>query len=51
VIELTLIEAALRAGDSGLAHRLTAERFQARPDSPFSTLLKRRAGELAEPAA
>jgi hypothetical protein len=37
---------AFGAGDSGLAHRLTAERFQARPDSPFSTLLKRRAGAI-----
>jgi len=48
VIDLTLIEAALRAGDSALARALTAERHLARPDSPLSTLFLRRASELSE---
>ncbi|TIV73713.1 MAG: tetratricopeptide repeat protein, partial [Mesorhizobium sp.] len=36
VIDLTLIEAALRAGDQALARALVAERQLARPDSPLS---------------
>lgn len=47
VIELTLIEATLRAGDRALAERLTAERMAARPDSPLSGYLARRAASLA----
>jgi tetratricopeptide (TPR) repeat protein len=48
IIDLTLIEAALRAGDGALAKALTAERSMARPDSPLSALLSRRAADLSE---
>ncbi|WFP63367.1 tetratricopeptide repeat protein [Mesorhizobium sp. WSM4904] len=48
VIDLTLIEAALRAGDGALARSLTAERRLARPDSPLSALFSRRAADLSE---
>ncbi|MER9502378.1 tetratricopeptide repeat protein [Mesorhizobium sp. M0587] len=48
IIDLTLIEAALRAGDGALARALTAERSMARPDSPLSALLSRRAADLSE---
>ena len=46
VIELTLIEAAIRSGDHGLALRLTGERERARHDSPLSGILRRRAEAL-----
>lgn len=48
VIDLTLIEAALRAGDTALARALTAERALARPDSPLSALFSQRAASLSE---
>jgi hypothetical protein len=48
VIDLTLIEAALRAGDGALTRALTAERSMARPDSPLSALFSRRAADLSE---
>ncbi|MER9581801.1 tetratricopeptide repeat protein [Mesorhizobium sp. M0276] len=48
VIDLTLIEAVLRAGDGALARALTAERGMARPGSPLSALLSRRAANLSE---
>ncbi|TPN36234.1 tetratricopeptide repeat protein [Mesorhizobium sp. B2-3-3] len=48
VIDLTLIEAALRAGDGTLARALTAERSMARPDSPLAALFSRRAADLSE---
>ncbi|QKC80626.1 tetratricopeptide repeat protein [Mesorhizobium sp. NZP2077] len=48
IIDLTLIEAALRAGDGALARALTAERSTARPDSPLSALFSRRAADLSE---
>jgi len=48
VIDLTLIEAALRAGDTALSRALTAERELARPDSPLSALFARRASDLSE---
>ncbi|MER8657109.1 tetratricopeptide repeat protein [Mesorhizobium sp. M0674] len=48
VIDLTLIEAALRAGDTALARALTAERALARPDSPLSALFSQRAANLSE---
>ena len=48
VIDLTLIEAVLRAGDTALARALTAERQLARPDSPLSVLFSRRASNLSE---
>ncbi|MER8582163.1 tetratricopeptide repeat protein [Mesorhizobium sp. M1423] len=47
VIDLTLIEAALRSGDGALARALAAERALARPDSPRSALFSRRATALA----
>ena len=43
VIDLTLIEAALRAGERALAARLSAERQAARPESPLSRLFACRA--------
>jgi len=43
VIVLTLIEAAIRAGDTALASALTTVRLAARPRSPLSVLLSRRA--------
>ncbi len=46
VIDLTLIEAAIRSGDAPLARALTAERADQRPQSPLSQLFVRRAGEL-----
>lgn len=48
VIDLTLLEAALRADDKALARALTAERQLARPDSPLSALFLRRASDLSE---
>ncbi|MER8825067.1 tetratricopeptide repeat protein [Mesorhizobium sp. M0938] len=48
VIDLTLIEAALRSGDHALTRALAAERALARPDSPLSALLSRRAADLSE---
>ena len=44
VIDLTLIEAALRAGDTALSRALAAERFDTRPASPLSQLFVNRAG-------
>lgn len=44
VIDLTLIEATLRSGNAALATALAAERRDARPESPFSHLIARRAG-------
>ncbi|RWO33896.1 MAG: tetratricopeptide repeat protein [Mesorhizobium sp.] len=48
VIDLTMIEAALRSGDHALATALAAERTLARPDSPLSALFSRRAANLSE---
>ncbi|MEO5758812.1 MAG: tetratricopeptide repeat protein [Mesorhizobium sp.] len=48
VIDLTLIEAAFRAGDHALSRALAAERALARPDSPLSALFSRRAFDLSE---
>ena len=47
VIELTLIEAAIRAGDGALARRLASDRLARRPTSPLSALFDRRARALA----
>ena len=44
MIDLTLIEAALRAGDAALSRALAAERLDARPASPLSRLFVERAG-------
>jgi hypothetical protein len=49
VIELTLIEAAIRAGDHALAGRLATERARARADSPLSALFVRRSEGLVSP--
>ncbi len=46
VIDLTLIEAALRAGDTPLAAALVAERCDRRHDSALSRLFQRRATQL-----
>lgn len=46
VIDLTLIEAAIRSGDVALARAMTAERELARPDSPLSGNFVRRAQAL-----
>jgi hypothetical protein len=43
LLDLTLIEAALRAGDQSLARGLTAERLAVRPRSPLAQRLVRRA--------
>lgn len=51
VIELTLIEAALRAGDVRLAAALTAERAEARPQSPLSQLFRSRSAALTPAGA
>jgi tetratricopeptide (TPR) repeat protein len=48
VIDLTLIEAALRADQKKLATELAAERALARPASPLSALFARRAAGLSE---
>jgi hypothetical protein len=47
VLDLTLIEAALRDGDGRLAAALAAERHEARHESPLAQLFVRRAAELA----
>ncbi|MDP3899150.1 MAG: tetratricopeptide repeat protein [Mesorhizobium sp.] len=47
VIDLTLIEAAIRSGDAALATQLTTARAHARPDSPLSHLFVRRAEAVA----
>ncbi|MGO4833297.1 tetratricopeptide repeat protein, partial [Rhizobiaceae sp. 2RAB30] len=48
VIDLSLIEAAIRSGNAALAGALAAERFAARPDSPLSQLFVNRAKPSAE---
>lgn len=47
VIDLTLIEAAIRSGQRALAVALASERNTARPDSPLSALFASRAGAMA----
>lgn len=47
VLELTLIEAAIRAGENELAGLLTAERQAARAHSPLSGLFAARAAKLS----
>ena len=46
VIDLTLMEAAIRAGNSDVAGALAGRRLAARPSSPLSVLFARRAGAL-----
>lgn len=50
VLDLTLIEAALRAGDKALAAALAAERLAVKPTSPLNRLLAQRAGPLPQAA-
>jgi len=50
VIDLTLIEAALRAGEANLAAALATERHEGRHDSPLAQLLVRRAAALTAAA-
>ena len=45
VIDLTLIEAAFRAGQAELAAALSAERLNARPESPLAQFFMRRAAK------
>lgn len=47
VIALTLLEAAIRAGDRAMARALAAERVVAKPESPLARMLAARAGGLA----
>jgi hypothetical protein len=47
VIDLTLLEAALRSGDRDLAAALAAGRVAAKPSSPLALLFARRAAEPA----
>jgi tetratricopeptide (TPR) repeat protein len=46
IVELTLLEAALRAGDRRLAGRLALRRTDAKPESPFARMLAQRAAGL-----
>ena len=46
LIHLTLVEAALQAGQAGMARALIAERTQLKPSSPFNWQLTARALEL-----
>jgi tetratricopeptide (TPR) repeat protein len=48
VVALTLVEAAIRAGDAGLARRLANERVSDKPSSPLNWSLLARAAELAK---
>jgi tetratricopeptide (TPR) repeat protein len=50
VLSLTLLEAALRGGERGLARSLAAERIAAKPESPLAWALRARAGEAARAA-
>lgn len=47
VIDWTLTEAAIRAGEAGLARALAAERLALKPDSPVNQLFRRRAEALS----
>jgi tetratricopeptide (TPR) repeat protein len=50
IIDLTLIEAALRAGRQALASALAAERAAMRPRSPLSRLFVQRAAQMKQAA-
>jgi tetratricopeptide (TPR) repeat protein len=47
VIDLTLVEAAIRCGDAALAQDLAARRMISRPHSPLSAVFRDRASKLA----
>jgi len=51
IIDLTLLEAALRSGDVALARALTAERAEAKHDSPLVAMFAQRSGLNAAAAA
>ena len=51
VLSLTLIEAALRANNGGLARALASERTELKPTSPFNWALTARAREIGGDAA
>ena len=51
VIDWTLTEAAIRAGDVGLSRALAAERLALKPESPVNRLFQRRAQALTEDKA
>ncbi len=50
VLDLTLIEAALRSGQHALAHALCAERAAVKPHSPLARLFVERATNLKQAA-
>jgi tetratricopeptide (TPR) repeat protein len=50
VLDLTMIEAALRSGEDALAHALVAERDAMRHESPLTQLFVRRAAGLKQAA-
>jgi len=50
VLDLTMIEAAQRGGDTALARALTAERREIKPTSPFNRALFDRARQVAQAA-
>jgi tetratricopeptide (TPR) repeat protein len=50
LIDLTLIEAALRGGQGNLAYALSAERAASRPESPLARLFSERAQQLGAAA-
>jgi hypothetical protein len=50
VIALTQLEAALRAGEQGMARALAAARVAAKPESPFARAQLVRSGEMARAA-
>ncbi len=47
LLDLTLVEAALRSGDHALARALASERIEAKPMSPVARLFAARAGMIA----
>jgi hypothetical protein len=51
VLDLTLFEAARRAGEGALARALAAERLDRKPESPFCQQLAHLAAAVAEGAA
>jgi hypothetical protein len=50
IVNLTLMEAALRAGETNLARALASERLQRRPDSPLSRLFSKRSFHMNQAA-
>ncbi len=48
ILDLTLIEAAIRGGDNAVARAFTSERTARKPTSPLAWLLDRRAKEMTQ---